>query len=734
MLLFFSLFFKLLGAPEDSALYHDHQFYAVNKGQYSGVEGEDLNLPLSSDWDFTGKNIKVGIIASECNSSTPGLKNRISNPCAYAFEGIYRCYGGDEPYLSNDIGSIIAGNKDTSCTTGIAYESQLLCYPFTPKRSRITNTETILKIMANSLNVNIFSLPLFEKCYLDRIFVEESSDKYDSLLGNAILRGRYGLGLIPIMTPDTCNGKSIDPNYRIFQQSRFVINIPATTNRGDRAFYSPKSSNLLFNVPSTDSSIETDAATLSNPVYTENSFGQCTESRITRMQAANAIASGSLALLLQAYPTISWRHLQLSIALTATVNDANHSSWVKNNAGIYYSNIYGFGRLNVKRALEAIHCMKNIPTESYGESKNSYNSPVIPSCRESPLCCVHTIKQNIKFIESISFTFSSTHPTIGDICIEIESPMGTRVPINFPTNTEPNIGSGVHNYTFTCRQFLGENARGKWNVYISAAGCIPTGRIAKTNLRVYGMKKFEFPGPCKKPMDKPKPRPIPIMSPIPTPDENTSSPEEKTPGPEFSPCDKIKVEWKREKCYEEEKKRKEWEEKEREKHREEEKKREEEEKHRKEEEEKRRREDEDREKWNLNPPEKSDIEDPDDEREHGNPDRDHGDRNPDRDPGDRNPDIDHGERDFERPFDDREIVRKFNDRKFERNFDDRKIFSRKYKEIKIREENKAELNSVEEKIEDTGRFSNMEERRDQPPPPPEEEIINPFEQQLSSSK
>lgn len=489
MKLFVTLIFTCLCVVSGAYPYHDHQFYVQNTGQFNGISGEDLNIFPQLWEDLNGHNVHISIFGTECNGSTPALKDRLNTGCL-TFQNSNCFEPGSDP-IGTAFTSVIVGNKNSGCTTGIAYQATATCFKVARDFKDEPSDATLIKALRLKSNSHIVSIPITPQCPENRIPVDEYNLAFDAQYSYQLLRSRNGLGLVPVFSPGECRGKYFDPNYRKFTQNRIAINVAASTNRGDRAYYSPKSSNLLFNVPSTETSIESVSFNNVNPVYSEGNDGKCYPSVVNKMTAANAIATGGLALIMQAKPYLTWRTLQLCIALSSTVNDANHSSWIRNAAGVYYSTIYGFGRLNVRKAIEIATLVKSIPQEQVAYSTIRYQDPTIPSCRETPLISTHRVKDNIRYIESVAIEIETTHANIGDLMIEIESPSGTRAAISSVQETDLH-DDGIHNYFFTCRQFLGEDAKGKWNVYISAGGCIPTGRVSKVALTIYGMKKFDI--------------------------------------------------------------------------------------------------------------------------------------------------------------------------------------------------------------------------------------------------
>lgn len=476
----FFLCFSLVICGEDDHPGHfdpgPMPFYLQNTGQNQGFAGEDINFARIDRKLFTGKDIGIDVFAPQCSSNENEL---ILNQNDHPPEYLQRKHRLPELNFT----SIIDGQLDERCSVGIAPETKIECKQLQTNGKFLLNFEQSPKLELKKIN----TFPFSPQCPNNKFIVDKYSAEYDHILSMKITKYRNGLGSLNIFNPPLCNEVYSDYNFNSVTQQRYSFNIAATTNRGDRAYYSPKSSNLLVNVPSTDTSINYHTDQVINPILGSTGLDTCGPVA-EKMIAANSIFAGSLSLLLQRNQFYSWRALQLILALSATVNDASDSSWIENAAGVKYSNIYGFGRLNIENALKISSMIPAMPPEIELCSFQYYQNPVIPSCREAPLNFTHRIGKKINFIESVFIVIETSHDNLGDLIIEVTSPSGTSAIINDIQKTERS-DSAYNSYAFTARQFLGESAKGEWHIAISSIGCIPTGRICSTLIEIYGMDK-----------------------------------------------------------------------------------------------------------------------------------------------------------------------------------------------------------------------------------------------------
>ena len=218
--------------------------------------------------------------------------------------------------------------------------------------------------------------------------------------------------------------------------------------------------------------------------------------------SATPVTTGSIAIILEANPNLTWRDVKYILAKTATKVDpgfqgvkvkvANgedyqaEDGWITNAAGFHFSNWYGFGRINLA---EAIKLAKNYdvnlgeytemgwyPLRAYatgfevpaGATGFTYNLKPIPK------------SSNVK-IESLRAEVSIDSDFIGDVGIELSSPSGTKSIIWNIGNAFSKNGNLV-NMPIQSNAFYGENSAGTWTFKI-----INSGLNAKT-VTVKGLK------------------------------------------------------------------------------------------------------------------------------------------------------------------------------------------------------------------------------------------------------
>lgn len=206
--------------------------------------------------------------------------------------------------------------------------------------------------------------------------------------------------------------------------------------------------------------------------------------------SATPVTSGSLALILEANPNLTWRDVKYILAKTATKVDPNFAGvkvkvandqdyqaedgWTKNAAGFNFSNWYGFGRINVG---EAVKLAKNYNVNLGTYTENNWyplrgyatNLAVAPGAT-GLIYKIPSIPKaaNLK-IESLRAEVSVDSDYIGDVGLELTSPSGTKSIIWNIGNAFSSNGNLV-NMPIQSNAFYGENSAGVWTLRVINSG------------------------------------------------------------------------------------------------------------------------------------------------------------------------------------------------------------------------------------------------------------------------
>lgn len=213
--------------------------------------------------------------------------------------------------------------------------------------------------------------------------------------------------------------------------------------------------------------------------------------------AATPITSGAVALLLSANPGLSWRDVKHILATTAdkvdpnagntthpasTLNLTGHvyqQGWVTNAAGIPFHNWYGFGRVNVDRAVtaartyvSALGTQKETNTGATWKYDSGNVNATLAGGTATGLTRTLSVAENYK-IEGVQVRLKATN-CVGALGVELTSPMGTKS-ILMNINSQI-LDSTINGHIFLSNAFYNENSAGTWTLKLinARSGCTAT--------------------------------------------------------------------------------------------------------------------------------------------------------------------------------------------------------------------------------------------------------------------
>ena len=169
--------------------------------------------------------------------------------------------------------------------------------------------------------------------------------------------------------------------------------------------------------------------------------------------AAAPNASGAIALLMSAANEqnheLTAREIRHLLAQTATKIDAEHSDiivndlvglegWSQNAAGVNFSPFYGFGLVDVDKAVELIrrYAIENLPsalvkTSWYGLEREDLTLTILDNATTTSSTV--TVADDL-IIEAVQIRLDVDHSRMADLKVELESPNGTRSILMSPYN------------------------------------------------------------------------------------------------------------------------------------------------------------------------------------------------------------------------------------------------------------------------------------------------------------
>ena len=228
--------------------------------------------------------------------------------------------------------------------------------------------------------------------------------------------------------------------------------------------------------------------------------------------SAAPVASGVVALMLEANPDLSWRDVKHILASSARQVDSSASAlelenvvcsddscssvafsdslsfvardtWVTNAAGYSYHTWYGFGAINAGAAV----AMAQTYSSTLGTwQKRSYQqspSLAIPDSTGASAIVDFSVADALS-VEAVQLDLDIAHACIFELGVVVHSPSGTRSVILTPYN-QFNCDQDFSS-TLLSNAFYGESAVGDWQVEIYDIWETTAGTLNSVSLNIYG--------------------------------------------------------------------------------------------------------------------------------------------------------------------------------------------------------------------------------------------------------
>ena len=228
--------------------------------------------------------------------------------------------------------------------------------------------------------------------------------------------------------------------------------------------------------------------------------------------SAAPVASGAVALMLDANSSLSWRDVKHILASSARQVDSGaaaltaenvvctdsscssvvlsdslsfvvRDAWITNAAGYKYHNWYGFGAVN---AGAAVAMAQDYVSPLGTWQKKSYQSSPALAIPDSTgaSASINIAVADTLTVEAVQLDLDITHSCIFELTVVLHSPSGTRSVLLTPYNQfncHQNFSS-----TLLSNAFYGESAVGDWTVEIYDIWETNTGSLDSVSLNIYG--------------------------------------------------------------------------------------------------------------------------------------------------------------------------------------------------------------------------------------------------------
>ncbi|KAL3861833.1 hypothetical protein ACJMK2_007847 [Sinanodonta woodiana] len=374
-------------------------------------------------------------------------------------------------------GLIAAEANNNKCIVGAAYRAKIIGVRLLLE-SRTTDLRESQSLSHQRSIVDIYSNswgPPEGSGY------EDTGSLVKAALLSGITSGRSGKGSIFTWAAGN-GGKDDNCNADGYVNSIYTIGVTSLDSVGLPAYYSEVCAAVMATTYG--------GTNTSYYLYSTAYSGSCVRG-LQGTSFSTPVASGIIALSLQANPNLNWRDVQHLIVLTSKKYNLTDSyySWQMNGAKKYVHPRLGFGLMDAEDMVKYASKWTQVPSQVSFQSSTSspYSyvgaSGVSNSIRIGSNC-------SIQYLEHVQVQIYIQATGLGYVELTLTSPSGTKSFLMTQRYLDyNNTGNGT--WTFMTVQHWGEAPQGQWTLKMVVAAY--SGRLYAWKLILYGTQTDPLP-------------------------------------------------------------------------------------------------------------------------------------------------------------------------------------------------------------------------------------------------
>ena len=497
------------------------QWHLRNTGQSFSTPGIDAHV--TTVWDtYKGSGVTIGIVDDGLQFTHPDLAANYVASLSYDF---YDRDGDPSPRIIEDDPDTVyddaAGDYHGTAVAGVAAAvagNSIGVSGAAPQAKlaglRLTSGESLPSDEADA-----------EGWKNDLIQIKNNSwgppDGYPWVLGilpsvvraayqDATTFGRGGLGTI--ITVAAGNGRDRDDqsNKDGYANSIYTFAIGAVAGNGTQSYYSESGANLITCAPSSGGAgiyttdlvgtdgynSHEDASPITQRDYTDEFGGT---------SSATPLASGVIALMLQANPQLGWRDVKEILLRSGKKLSPTDTDWVSRTGGqpslpvIKHNHRFGGGMVDAGAAVAlALNWTPLGPMTSVTHSFSG--TQTIPDKNTTGTTVSLDFGSDAPLrVEQVEVTVTMPHSYRGDVNIYLVSPSGVVSQLALYSvddggeedysldNPLPADQRGYFGWTFSSMRHWGESSKGTWKVVFKDLRFRDIGQVTGVTVRLHGV-------------------------------------------------------------------------------------------------------------------------------------------------------------------------------------------------------------------------------------------------------
>ena len=529
------------------------QWHLSNTGQTAfsnsaGVAGADLRMAAATGAGHGGEGVKIAVIDTGLEICHPDLAGNVPRGQSYNFA--YEASAGalpTDPFnieLHGDHGTSVAGVAAAVANNGVggrgvAPQAQLVGFNVGASVWSLTQGDDPEVAMFKSLGASnsdpdSASVDIFNMSFGTELPSGNSSEDFVRLvkMGTDDLRDGRGALYVkaagnefgvcrrthPLNSEIGCIGSNADPDHNL----PYMVVVGAFNAADVKSSYSSAGANIWVVGPAGEDGVEHPAIITTDQAGTHAGFDRVFDSGLTSAHplnrdgdylsafggtsSATPAVAGAIAVVLGAYPQLTWRDVKHVLAGSARRIDpdrprvraafngrpyvAQHA-WQTNAAGYAYHNWYGFGAADIDRALAlasshlpgSLGKLKETPWFGPEEQRRL----AIPDADGAGVTDAVSVAglPDTSNLEAVVLRIAVEHDQAWDLGVTITSPAGTQSVVNAPFNAVLDQHSGLQDWQLLSNAFYGENPNGDWRVQVVDLNAGDTGELTSWALRFH---------------------------------------------------------------------------------------------------------------------------------------------------------------------------------------------------------------------------------------------------------
>lgn len=491
---------KFYFLPDDPLF--TNQWHIRGRGQNGAKKASDARI--TPVWEqrgaggslIRGQGIRIGITDDGIEMTHPDLESSLDTSLSYDW-GTEEA-GGDPVNGDDNHGTAVAGVAAATGYNGVGVSGAAPAATLVSQRidfSNFTDQKEAETFVHGGSSIRIKN---------NSWGYQANAPSPVGKLSSAAVKAAADNGTIILFAAGNGLQNEDNTNFHFEQNSIYTLAVAASNDQGRQTDYSTPGASVIITAPSggdvyglsssRPQGTSTTDRTGENGYNHSGSTGDYPDLNYTDSfngtSSACPVASGVTALVLQANPTLNWRDMKEIYIRSATRNDSGDSDWARNGAGLWFNHKYGAGLIN---ASEAVRLAKN------WSNLGSMTSVSIPLSSLPANIRDNNAGGLVKYFDTRSFsglrvehatvTTDISHPSRGELQIQLTSPAGTTSRLAERHTSYPPDPADYPDWTFSTVHNWGEDSRGLWKLKIADRVPGNIGTLNSATLTLYGTAK-----------------------------------------------------------------------------------------------------------------------------------------------------------------------------------------------------------------------------------------------------